>query len=161
MNGHIIIIFGGIPLIVLLVKSLREYRIESLMKISIDRVYYDFDALIQVHNITEFSKGIDKDKSQRMSMIGIINIHVLECQNSECPCKEEYELFDVSNNSFSQRNEQAPHLDGVFLHHFIKKLFEESLNKFINSPSIHIAFSFYLFKVLKNIHASLIELNIA
>ncbi len=40
-------------------------------------------------------------------------------------------------------------------------MYEESLNKFINSPSIHIAFAFYLFKVMKNIHSSLIELNVA
>jgi hypothetical protein len=52
-------------------------------------------------------------------------------------------------------------LDEVFLNHFIKKLYEDALNKFVNSPSIHIAFAFYLFKVMKNIHASLVELNIA
>lgn len=111
--------------------------------------------------MTDFSKGINKDQTHRMTMIGIINIHVLECQNNECPCKDEYELFDVNTNQFSVRNASAPHLDEVFLNHFIKRLYEESLNKFINSPSIHIAFSFYLFKVMKNIHASLIELNIA
>ena len=47
------------------------------------------------------------------------------------------------------------------MNHFVKKLYEDALNKFINSPSIHIAFAFYLFKVMKNIHASLVELNIA
>ena len=49
----------------------------------------------------------------------------------------------------------------MFLNHFIKKLYEDALNKFINSPSIHLAFAFYLFKVMKNIHASLVELNVA
>ena len=61
----------------------------------------DIDALIQVHNMTDFSKGINTDQSHHMSMIGIINIHVLECQNSECPCKDEYELYDVAWNQFS------------------------------------------------------------
>ena len=111
--------------------------------------------------MTDYSKGINRDQTHRMTMIGIINIHVLECQNSECPCKDEYELFDVTTNTFMPRNASAPHLDEVFLNHFIKRLYEESLNKFINSPNIHIAFSYYLFKVMKNIHASLIELNIA
>ena len=161
VNGHIVIIFAGMPLVSLLVRSLREKRIEQLVKTNIDKVQLDIDALIQVHNMTDFSKGINNDQTHRMTMIGIINIHVLECQNQECPCKDEYELFDVTTNQFSIRNESAPHLDEVFLNHFIKRLYEDSLNKFINSPSIHIAFSFYLFKVMKNIHASLIELNIA
>jgi len=41
------------------------------------------------------------------------------------------------------------------------KLYEDSLIKFVNSPSIHIAFAFYQFKMMRNIHASLIELNVA
>lgn len=96
-----------------------------------------------------------------MTMIGIVNLHIDECQNAECPCKEETELYDVASNTFSDRNRQSPHQDEVFLNHFIKKLYEDALNKFVNSPSIHIAFAFYLFKVMKNIHASLVELNIA
>jgi len=79
----------------------------------------------------------------------------------ECPCKEQYELFDIKLNDFTSRNYNSMHQDDVFLSHFIKKLYDDSLNKFINSPSIHIGFSFYLFKVMKNIHASLLELNIA
>jgi len=35
-----------------------------------------------------------------MTMIGIVNIHIMECQNSDCPCKEEYELYDVATNMF-------------------------------------------------------------
>lgn len=161
VSGHIVVIFAGIPLIGYLVRSLREKRIESLIKTSVDKVQLDIDALIQVHNMTDFAKGIHQDQTHRMNMIGIINSHVLECVNAECPCKDDYELFDVATNQFASRNASAPHLDEVFLNHFIKRLFEDSLNKFINSPSIHIAFSFYLFKAMRNIHASLIELNIA
>jgi hypothetical protein len=61
VNGHIIIIFAGIPLIVLLVKNLRESRIELLIKTNIDRVQLDIDALISVHTMTDFSKGIHHD----------------------------------------------------------------------------------------------------
>ena len=111
--------------------------------------------------MTDFSRGIEKDQAQRMAMIGIVNLHIDECQNSDCPCKEEYELYDIQTSQFSDRNRNSPHSDEVFLNHFIKRLYEDALNKFINSPSIHIAFAFYLFKVMKNIHASLVELNIA
>ena len=95
VNGHIVIIIVGIPLIAYLVKSLREYRIEILMKTSIDRLNTDIDALIQVNKITDFSRGVHRDSQERMTMIGVINLHITECQNMECPCKESYELFDI------------------------------------------------------------------
>ena len=63
VDGHMIIIFVGIPLINLLVKNLREKRIENLMKTNIDKLKLDIDALIQVHNMTDFSKGIHKDQA--------------------------------------------------------------------------------------------------
>lgn len=40
-------------------------------------------------------------------------------------------------------------------------MYDDALNKFINSPGIHIGFAYYLFKAMNNIHASLLELNIA
>lgn len=46
VNGHIIIIFVGIPLISFLVRNLREKRIENLMKTNIDKLKLDIDALI-------------------------------------------------------------------------------------------------------------------
>jgi len=46
VSGHIIIIFGGIPLIWVIVKNLRESRIESLAKTNIEKVGIDIDALI-------------------------------------------------------------------------------------------------------------------
>jgi hypothetical protein len=46
VNGHIIIIFVGIPLITLLVWNLREKRIENLMKTNIDKLKLGIDALI-------------------------------------------------------------------------------------------------------------------
>jgi len=46
VEGQIIILVLGIPLIVLLVKSLREKRIESLMKTNIDKLKLGIDALL-------------------------------------------------------------------------------------------------------------------
>ena len=78
--------------------------------------------------MTDFSNGVNKDHEHNMTMIGIINIHVLECQKLECPCKDEYELFDNRLNTFSERNHASLHKDEVFLNHFIKRLYEDSLN---------------------------------
>ena len=46
LDGHLIVIFVGIPIIALLVKNLREKRIESLMKTNIDKLKVGIDALI-------------------------------------------------------------------------------------------------------------------
>lgn len=46
VNGHMIIIFIGIPFISLLVKNLREKRIENLMKTNMDKLKVDIDSLI-------------------------------------------------------------------------------------------------------------------
>jgi cytochrome b561 len=61
VNGHLIVIFVGIPLIAWLVMNLRDQRIEILMKTNIDKLKLDIDALIQIHKMTDFSKGVHKD----------------------------------------------------------------------------------------------------
>ena len=45
--------------------------------------------------------------------------------------------------------------------HFVNRLYEEQTQKFPNSPNLTIAYSFYQFKTMKNVHASLIELSAA
>ena len=61
VNGHLVIIFIGIPFITLLVINLRDKRIEGLMMTNIDKLKIDIDSLIQVHNMTDFSRGTEKD----------------------------------------------------------------------------------------------------
>jgi hypothetical protein len=80
VSGHIVIIIVGIPLLWYLVKSLREYRIEMLIKTGVDKLGTDVDALLQVNKMTEFSKGSHELLThEKMTMIGIINIHIAEC----------------------------------------------------------------------------------
>ena len=79
VRGHIVIIIVGIPLLWYLVKSLREYRIETLIKTSVEKLGSDVDALLQVNKMTDFSKGTQIDLQEKMTMIGIINVHIAEC----------------------------------------------------------------------------------
>ena len=46
VNGHLVIIFIGIPFITLLVINLRDKRIEGLMMTNIDKLKIDIDSLI-------------------------------------------------------------------------------------------------------------------
>jgi hypothetical protein len=79
VSGHIVIIIVGIPLIVYLVKFLREYRIEMLIKTNMEKLGTDIDALLQVNKMTDFTKGVNNDQQEKMTMIGIINLHISEC----------------------------------------------------------------------------------
>lgn len=76
---------------------------------NVDKLKLDIDALIQVHNMTDFARGTEKDQSKRMSMIGLVNLHIDECQSPDCPCKEDYEIYDVNASKFLDRKKEAPH----------------------------------------------------
>ncbi len=79
VSGHIVIIILGIPLLWYLVKSLREYRIETLIKTGVEKLATDVDALLQVNKMTDFARGTQIDLQEKMTMIGIINVHIAEC----------------------------------------------------------------------------------
>jgi hypothetical protein len=83
---------------------------------------------------------------------------VLECNNQECPCKGETSLYDASTGKFS-KVESGYHKDLIFLKHFIKRLYEEALDKFVRSALLHISFSHFLFTEMKNVHAALLSLD--
>ena len=158
--GHLIIIFIGVPIISALVKNLREKRIEDLLLTNVDKLKLDVDALIQIYTVQKLVKGGNINHVDEVTLIGIVNLHILECQNLDCPCKNDSELYDAVSDKFSDRSLPC-NKDIIFLHHFNKRLYEDALNKFINSPSLHIAFAFYLFETMRNVHASLVELNIS
>ena len=75
-------------------------------------------------------------------------------------CKNIEELYDVTTAKFLTPTKDL-HNEPIFIHHYNKKMYEEAINKFINSPNLHISFAFYLFQIMKNIHAALHELNVA
>ena len=79
VEGHIVIIFAGIPLLSFLVYKIREQRIDILLQLNIEKVQYDIEALIQIHHVTDFSKSMIKNQNHEITLIGIINIHILEC----------------------------------------------------------------------------------
>jgi hypothetical protein len=77
-----------------------------------------------------------------------------------CVCKNLTELYDIQSDKFLDESID-PHKNQTFISHFNKQVFSDSLNKFINSPSLHISFAFFQFDVMKNIHAAVHELKIA
>ena len=102
--GHIIIICIGIPIIAGLVKNLREMRIQNLLLLNMEKMKTGVDALTQIITIQQMIKAANVSQVEDVTLIGIVNLHVLECQNSDCPCKNEAELFDAATGKFSKRD---------------------------------------------------------
>ena len=158
LQGNIIVICIGIPIIIILVKNLRERRVDGLIMTTNEKFKRDSDILIQIHTIQKLIKGPLSSQADEITLTGIVNVHSLECQSNDCPCKKEIELYDVSSDKFSVRN-LPYHKDKIFLNHFNKRLYEDALSKFINSVSLNLSFSYFLFEHIKNLHSALIELT--
>lgn len=165
--GHVIIICIGIPIIFGIVKSLREKRIESLLLTGLDKLKSDIDVINQIVAIQQKIGASNSSREEDLTLIGLVNLHVLECTNLHCPCKNEGLLYDAATSKSSERKGtfiKLPilvgyHKDKIFLNHFCKILYEDALKKFHNSSMLHISFSHFLFDTMKNVHAALVELN--
>ena len=158
--GHILIMTISIPIIGFLAANLRKKRIEQLLLMTIDKMKTDIDAAIHILSIQKEMINARITQTEDAILIGYVNLHAVECQDSECPCKKETDIYDVRAMKFSERN-VGFHKDYIFLYNLNRQLYENALNKFINSPRLHIDFSFFLYHSMKNFHASLVNLNIA
>jgi hypothetical protein len=136
---------------------------------TMDKINNDIDALIQINMIKDLSITRNTNKAgsdalggieSEMKIKGILNLHFEECKQEQCICKNLEELYDCTQHKFLTPTDEL-HNESIFVNHYNKKLFEEAISKFNESPNIRISFSFYLFSVMKNIHAALHELNIA
>ena len=165
--GHLIILCIGIPLIVGLVSNLRERRIEGILMHTVDKMKHFEESLNQIINIQQKVKEIGTESEDDTILIGIVHLHVLDCNDSECPCKRrECKQIDINKqakkNSIQVDNMNflgSYHRDKIFLSFFVRKLYEDALNKFSSVTTLHLAFSYYLFDSMKNTHAALLELN--
>lgn len=107
MDGNLIVITFGLPFVVLFALGLRNKRIDYLLLMGLDKMKTDTDALIQIQTIQGMILNAKTNQIDEVNLIGFINLHIVECQNSECPCKNESELFDVPTGKFSQRNSKS------------------------------------------------------
>lgn len=100
---------------------------------------------------------------KEMEVKGFVYLHISECSNDNCLCKmgPDVELYDLNKEEFIEVSFNDLHKSSTFVNYFILQMFQDALNKFINSPSLHIAFAFYYYEVMKNIHAAYHELKIA
>jgi len=158
LKGNVLTILIGSPILVALVKYVREKRINSLLISNIDDIKSDTDSLIQIQSMILMIKDSELPELNILFLTGFVNVHTFDCQNQECPCNVKRELYDASLNKTSDRS-LPYHKDKIFLVHFCKKMFEDSVFKFSNSATLELSFSFFLFEHMRNIRFSMIELE--
>lgn len=158
VRGHIVIILLGVPVVSGVVCNVRKVRIKRLLLTSNDKFATPTDCLNRIVVVQQMVKA--SVHKEDIALIGIVNLHTLECQNDGCPCKNEVELFDVGTKKFSSRD-TGYHKDAIFLKHFVKKLYEDGLTRFADSDLLSVMFASYLFRSMKNLHAAVLELNSA
>lgn len=158
--GHIIIICIGVPVIVGVVYNLRKLRTHKILLLHMDKVKTGKDALLQIAGLQEVMEAANVSQKEDVRLTGIVNSHVLECQDAECPCKNDTGLYDISKDQFVKCSANF-HKDSTFLKYFNKKLFEDYVSKFSNSPLLHVKLAHFLFETMRNVHAALLELDLA
>ena len=107
------------------------------------------------------------DVGETMYLVGTVGLHIVECQDGECPCKEDRELYDVKSARFHalpgkrsrMTHAEAVYQSEVFLNHLLNKWYELATKKFQGSINLNMSYAFYLFKVIGNVHAALLEFN--
>ena len=160
LKGVIIVILCSAPLIVLGTKYFRHNRISRVLIASGETMNRDIDNIIQIQTLQNVILSENNSESEILTLVGFINLHANDCHSIDCPCNPENQLFDPSSEKTSDRTSEY-HKDKIFLLHFNKKMYEDGINKFGSKPSLHLAYSSFLFENLKNIHAALVELEIA
>lgn len=155
--GHVTIIVIGIPVVIGTCYNLRKVRIQNLLIDNSENIITESDMLNQLFIIQQMIEECISRQTENVNLIGIINYHIIQCQNSDCVCKN----IDHNHNTASKNSSVIYYKNVDFLKNFMKQFYSESLNIFHNSSMLHIAFSCYLFETMKNTHAALIELDYA
>jgi len=156
LNGHIVIILLGMPVVSGVIYNVRTVRIKHFLLSDHSRLTNSIDSLNRIISIQKIIKAYTQKKD--IMLTGIINTHILECEDAKCPCKYDVEIYDIAENKFSNRDIEY-YKDPIFLKHFVKKLFEDSLTQFTDSPLLNVAYAIYLFRTMRHIHRALVELN--
>jgi len=160
VHGHMIIICIGIPIVSGVIYNLRKVYVRRLILTGIDKVRSEAKALLRMAKLRQMIKNTSFANEKDIILIGLVNLHMLECQNLNCPCKNENDLYDVNTESFIKRDSKYMH-NPVFLKYLVKEKYGILIDKFINSSLLHINFATYLFEEMKNVHSALIQLGMA
>jgi hypothetical protein len=103
VKGQLTVIFLGIPIVVLVMRYLREQKIYWLMSTTLDKFQRDIDCLNQIITLQDWhteSQKTNSDVDKEIMFKGLINQHILECESYECVCSNVEDLYDSQNDKY-------------------------------------------------------------
>jgi hypothetical protein len=72
-------------------------------------------------------------KKSELLLASLLKIHVDDCKEVWCPCKERHYLYDPKKKIMGIGDDKMLHKDIVFVKHFIRKMLSDGIKKFKNS----------------------------
>ena len=161
LTGHFIVLLIGIIPVFLLVKNMRARFLEELLLKAPEKVATELEAITQCYAVYTLTMA-HSDPEQEIRLIGLINVHLKECQKPECPLTSPGDLYDPCTDKHVNSGDTVNlHNNPIFLKHYAKMYFEAAISNFGNYPGVRIAYASFLFHAFRNVHAALNELSAA
>ncbi|MDR3549636.1 MAG: hypothetical protein P4M11_15430 [Candidatus Pacebacteria bacterium] len=161
LTGHFVVILIGVVPVFLLVNNMRGRFLEDLLLKPPEKMATELEAITQCYAVYILTMS-HSDPEDEIRLIGLINVHLKECQKPECPLTNPVELYDpCTDKHVSDGDVVNLHKNTVFLKHYAKMYFEAAISNFGNYPGVRIAYASFLFHAFRNVHAALNELSSA
>eukprot|EP00826_Nyctotherus_ovalis_P065485 TRINITY_DN9629_c0_g6_i1.p1 TRINITY_DN9629_c0_g6~~TRINITY_DN9629_c0_g6_i1.p1 ORF type:complete len:325 (-),score=54.00 TRINITY_DN9629_c0_g6_i1:505-1479(-) len=160
-SGHLVMFLTGVLPAFLVVFNIRSRLIYELTVTLPDQINSELAAIMQCYSINMLISS-KIPPNQEIVLTGMIYFHEKECKDKDCPIHLLNELYDASMGKLaSDENTENLRKNQVYLKHYVKLYYTIAVSKFESSPGIRIAYAFFLFYTLRNIHTSLTELAYA
>jgi hypothetical protein len=161
VTGHFLAILVGVVPIYILAVYVRQHLVSCLLLKQPDKIESELEAIIQAYAIYAMSKPTSSEEAKHQ-IAGLIEMHLQECHKPECPLHDPAKLYDPCVNQHVEEVDTATlHTNRVFLKHFVKMYFEESINNFGTYPGLRIAYASFLLYSFGNVNAALTQLACA
>ncbi len=132
-------------------KKLYDKLIKSTPYHKIANKYY---LLYYLKTMINLIGTCEHDAEAKSLLIGIIQLHVIECPNPECVSKNKKKLYLPLTNEWSDRSKPFI-LDSVFLRNFIVVIMSYFVSINFFNPELIINLSYYYLNIIGNICMSI------
>ena len=150
LDNVIYIIVVGLLFFLYIVKKFREKFTYDLIIKEIEEINNEIHLDIRFRYLMNIVKNATSNKQDELLLTSIIKVHVENCTNIQCICKNRHDLFDPKKNVKSNKD-QMNFKDPVFVKHYLLKLIKDSTKKYPSSNSLNIDYFLFLFNAQHNL----------
>ena len=147
---------------ILLSLSFLNFHKLLIQKIFYNEPYYNITnidyLLYYIRRIIYMINSDSQDSEVKSVLTGIMQLHIIECQNKNCILKHKELLYLPKKNIWSDPKKHFI-LDDVFLSYFIIDINEYFISINLTSPELLINLSYYYLNVIGNIIQSIYYLH--